>query len=150
MKVILQEDVASLGKTGDVVSVSNGYGRNFLLPRNLAMLADEANTNRVEHQKRVAAARQAKVLAAAKEFAERLSRAAVTLRRNVGAEDKLFGSVTNADIAEALAAQGIEVDKRQVQLDEPLRTIGAHTVAVRVHPGIDASVKVFVMAEKAR
>src|SRR5688572_13091433 len=104
MKVILQEEVANLGTTGEVVEVADGYGRNYLLPRNLAVLADERNTRRLDHQRRLAAARQTKVLAAAKELAGKISGTAVSIKRQAGAEDKIFGSVTNQDVQEALAA----------------------------------------------
>src|SRR5688500_5272318 len=107
MKVILQEDVANLGSTGDVLDVADGYGRNFLLPRKLAVLADERNTRRMDHQKRLANARQAKVLTAAKELAGKLNGTAVSIKRQAASEDKIFGSVTNQDIAEALATQGV-------------------------------------------
>ena len=145
MKVILQEDVANLGTTGQVVEVADGYGRNFLLPRSLAVLADERNTRRTEHVKRLAAARQTKVLASARELAAKITGTAVTIKRQAGAEDKLFGSVTNQDVQEALASQGVEVDRRNIVLAEPIRNIGVFQVAVRVHKSVEASVKVYVI-----
>ncbi len=145
MKVILQEDVANLGSTGQVVEVADGFGRNYLLPRSLAVLADERNTRRTEHVKRLAAARQTKVLAAAKELAAKISGTAVSIKRQAGAEDKLFGSVTNQDVQEALAAQGVEVDRRNIVLAEPIRNIGVFQVPVRVHKDVEASVKVYVI-----
>lgn len=144
MKVILQEDVADLGKTGDVVTVANGYGRNFLLPRQLAVLADERNTHRLDHQKRIASARQAKALAAARAIAEEIERTPVSIKRKAAAENKIFGSVTNQDIAEALAAQGITVDRRSIVLAEPIRSISVNSVVIKVHPGVEATVKVYV------
>jgi large subunit ribosomal protein L9 len=145
MKVILQEDVHNLGATGDVVDVADGYGRNFLLPRQLALIADERNVRRLEHQKRTAAARQAKILAEAQAFAARLTNVAVSIKRQAGAEDKIFGSVTTADIAEALTAQGLDVDRKTLHLEEPIRSIGVFTVPVKVHKAVDASVKVYVV-----
>jgi len=145
MKVILQEDVHNLGSTGDVVDVADGYGRNFLLPRQLAVLADARNVRRLDHQKRIAAARQAKVLAAATELAGRLANAAVSVKRQAGAEDKIFGSVTTSDIAEALAAQGIELDRKLIALEEPIRSMGVFHVPVKVHKAVEASVKVYVV-----
>lgn len=145
MKVILQEDVGNLGGTGDVLDVADGYGRNFLIPRKLAVLADAGAENRLTHQKRVAAARQTKVLAAAKELAAKITGTAVSIKRQAGAEDKIFGSVTNADIAEALVGQGIEVDRRTIVLSEPIRNIGMFQVAVKVHKDVEASVKVYVI-----
>ncbi len=145
MKVILQQDVDNLGSTGDVKEVADGFGRNFLLPRKLAVLADERNVRRLQHQQRIAAAKQAKLLAAAKETADKISKTAVSIKRQAGEGDKLFGSVTNHDIAEALAAAGIAVDKKSVVLEEPIRNIGVFQVAVKVLRGVDASVKVYVI-----
>lgn len=145
MKVILQEDVANLGTTGQVVNVADGYGRNYLLPRNLAVLADERNTRRTEHQQRLAAARQTKVLSAARDLASKISGTAVSIKRKAGDEDKLFGSVTNQDVQEALAAQGVEVDRRTIVLAEPIRNIGVFQVPVRVHKDVEATVKVYVI-----
>jgi large subunit ribosomal protein L9 len=145
MKVILQEEVANLGTTGEVVEVADGYGRNYLLPRSLAVLADERNTRRLDHQRRIAAARQSKVLAAAKELAAKISGTAVSIKRQAGAEDKIFGSVTNQDVQEALAAQGVEVDRRNIVLAEPIRNIGVFQVPVKVHRDVEASVKVYVI-----
>lgn len=145
MKVILQEEVANLGSVGDVVDVADGYGRNYLLPRSLAVIADERNTHRLDHQRRLAAARQTKVLAAAKELAAKISGTAVSIKRQAGAEDKIFGSVTNQDVQEALAAQGVEVDRRNIVLSEPIRNIGVFQVPVKVHREVEASVKVYVI-----
>jgi large subunit ribosomal protein L9 len=145
MKVILQEDVHNLGAIGDVVDVADGYGRNFLLPRKLAVIADATNQHRLEHVKRVAAARQAKVVAEARELGTRLGATAISIKRQAASEDKIFGSVTNADIAEALLAQGIEIDKRTILLEEPIKNIGVFQVPVRIHKDVDASVKVYVI-----
>ena len=145
MKVILQEDVANLGSTGEIVDVADGFGRNYLLPRSLAVLADERNTRRTEHVKRLAAARQAKVLAAARELGAKISGVSVSIKRQAGAEEKLFGSVTNQDVQEALAAQGVEVDRRQITLAEPIRSLGVFQVPVKVHKDVEAAVKVYVI-----
>ena len=145
MKVILQADVDNLGTTGDVKDVADGYGRNFLLPRQLAVIADARNVNRLAHQKRVASARQTKLMAAAKETADKISKTPVSIKRQAGEGDKLFGSVSNIDIAEALAASGVEVDRKAIVLDEPIRSIGVYQVAVKVLRGVDASVKVYVI-----
>lgn len=145
MKVILQEDVANVGSTGEIVDVADGYGRNYLLPRSLAVLADERNTRRTEHVKRLAAARQAKVLAAARELGAKISGVSVSIKRQAGAEEKLFGSVTNQDVQEALAAQGVEVDRRQITLAEPIRSLGVFQVPVKVHKDVEAAVKVYVI-----
>lgn len=147
MKIILQEDVSNLGKAGDVCDVADGYGRNYLFPRRLAVLADERNTARLEHQKRVTAARQARALAAAKDLAAKISATAVTIKRQTSAEDKekIFGSVTNQDVAEALAVHGITLDRRSIVLPEPIRNIGVHNVPVKLLPSIELTVKVYVI-----
>lgn len=146
MKVILQQDVANLGKVGDVVRVRDGYGRNFLIPRGMAAIADDRNTARLEHQKRLAADRSARALATAKAMAEKLGASAVTIRRQVGEEGKLFGSVSNRDIAEALALEGIEVDRKHIDLADPIRHIGAHSVVVKLARDVNATLKVYVIA----
>lgn len=145
MKVILTQDVGTLGRVGDVVRVRDGYGRNYLLPRGFAMLADEANTAKLEHQKRLAAARAARDLAAAQSLATKLNATAVTLRRQVGDAGKLFGSVTNRDIAEALAAEGVEVDRKHIELVEPIKNIGRFQVPVKLAKDVAASVQVYVI-----
>ncbi len=145
MKVILQEDVEHLGQTGDIVKVKDGYARNFLVPRGLAVVADEKNVKQLQHHMRVAQARAAKVLASAKDLAEKISTVAVSIKRESGEEGKLFGSVTNRDIAEALAAEGFEVDKRTIQLDEPIRNIGVFNVPVKLHPEVQTQAKVYVI-----
>jgi large subunit ribosomal protein L9 len=145
MKVILHADVDSLGSSGQVVEVADGYGRNFLLPRGYAVLADSRNVRQQQHLQRMAAARHAKEVAAARAIAEKIGQTAVSIKRQAGEGDKLHGSVSNIDIAEALAAAGVEVDKRAVVLDEPIRNIGVFLVAVKVMRGIDAQVKVYVI-----
>ena len=145
MQVILLERVAKLGQMGDVVDVKSGYARNFLVPRGLAIIADERNVRKLAHFKRIADARSAKLLKEAKGLAERLAATAVSIRRESGEEGKLFGSVTNRDIAEALNAEGFEIDKRMITLEEPLRNIGVFTVPVKVHSQVEASAKVYVI-----
>jgi large subunit ribosomal protein L9 len=145
MNVILQGDVPNLGATGDVVRVKDGYARNFLVPRGLAIIADERNVRQLAHFKRIAEARSAKLLKEAQALAERLAATAVSIRRESGEEGKLFGSVTNRDIAEALNAEGFEIDKRMITLDEPLRNIGVFTVPVKVHSQVEATAKVYVI-----
>jgi len=147
MKVILQSSVPNLGDLGDIVDVKAGYGRNFLIPRGLALLADERNMARLEHQKRLIAHKKSKLIAQAAVLATKLSETPVSIKRPAGEEDKLFGSVTNRDIAEALAAEGIEVDRRHVVLDEPIRHIGVFQVPVKLYGGVDAQVKVYVLRE---
>jgi len=146
MKVILQSDVQNLGKTGTVVKVRDGYGRNYLIPRGLAVVADEGNVARLQHQLKVAQARAAKLLTEAKAAGEKLSAASVTIRAQAGEEGKLFGSVTNRDIADALVAAGFSVDKKQITLGDAIRNLGVFNVGVKLHTDVEASVKVFVIA----
>jgi len=147
MKVILQENVANLGKVGEIVKVKDGYGRNYLVPNQLAVVADERNVARMEHQRRTADARAQKLVGEAKALAEKLSQTAVTIRRQAGEENKIFGSVTNRDIAEALAAEGFAIDKKQIVVDESIiKNLGVFNVAVKLAPEVSADVKVYVIA----
>ncbi len=125
--------------------VKPGYGRNFLIPRGLAIPASEGSVRQLEHQKRVADAIRRKRLKSATDLAEKLEATAVSIRRETGEDDKLFGSVTNRDIAQALAGEGLEIDRRSIQLDEPIRAIGLFTVPVRLHSEVTANVRVYVI-----
>jgi large subunit ribosomal protein L9 len=147
MKVILREDVENLGKSGEVVTVKDGFGRNYLLPRKMAVLANEQNVKRLEHEKGVIAARQAKLKGAAEDQAKKIAAIKVTIKRKVGEQDKLYGSVTALDIAEAVAAQGQKVDRRHIHLTEPIKTIGAHEVEIRLHRDVHAKITVDVQPE---
>ncbi len=145
MKVILQQDVPNLGQIGDVVRVKDGYGRNFLVPRGLAVIADDRNVRQLQHLKRVADAKAATLRTEAEALAARLSQTAVTIRREAGEDDKLFGAVTNRDIAAALEAEGITVDRRQIELDEPIKSICVATVDIKVARDVRGTVKVYVI-----
>ncbi len=145
MRVILKHEVHNLGDAGEIVKVAAGYGRNYLIPRGLAIPASEGSLRQLDHQTRVADAIRRKQLVGAKDLSTRLENTAVTIRREAGEDDKLFGSVTNRDVAEALAAEGIEVDRRSIQLDEPIRAIGLFTVPVRLHRSVSANVRVYVI-----
>jgi large subunit ribosomal protein L9 len=147
MKLILREDVENLGHGGEVVDVKPGYGRNFLLPRGLAVLANPKNVRELEHQKAIASAKAAKMKASAQAVAKRLNETPVTLKRKVGEQDKLYGSVTALDIAEALAARGLQIDRRSIDLAEPLKTIGDFEVPVKLHSEVVGKAKVKVEAE---
>ena len=147
MKLILREDVYNLGKGGDLVEVKAGYGRNFLIPGGLAVLANPKNIREVEHQKAVAAAKAAKLRASAEAVAKRLSETPVSLRRKVGEQDKLYGSVTAMDVAEALAARGLDIDRRTIDLSDPIKTLGDFEVGVKLHSDVVGKVKVKVEAE---
>jgi large subunit ribosomal protein L9 len=147
MKIILREDVRALGKSGELVEVRNGYGRNFLLPRGMAVLASEKNLKHLEHERAVITAKNAKLKAGAVEQAKKIGAAQVKIARKVGEQEKLFGSVTTLDIADALAAQGVKVDRRQIHLAEPIKTIGSFEVEIRLHPEVPTKIKVDVVAE---
>ncbi|SEL62592.1 LSU ribosomal protein L9P [Stigmatella aurantiaca] len=147
MKVILREDIDGLGKSGELVTVKDGFGRNFLLPRKKAVLANEQNIRQLEHEQGVITARNAKLKGAAEETAKKLGSVQVVIKRKVGEQDKLFGSVTALDIAEALAAQGQQVDRRGLHLPEPIKTVGKHEVELRLHRDVVAKIKVDVQPE---
>ncbi len=147
MKLILREDVENLGRGGELVEVKPGYGRNFLLPRGLAVPANPKNVRELEHQKAVAAAKAAKARASAEAVAKRLAATPVTLKRKVGEQEKLYGSVTALDIAEALAARGLQLDRRSIDLAEPIKTLGEFEVPVKLHAEVAGAVKVKVEAE---
>lgn len=147
MKLILREDVYNLGKSGDLVTVKPGYGRNYLIPRGLAMIANEQNVRQLEHEKAVIAARQAKLKGSAEEQAKKLSTASVKITRKVGEQDKLYGSVTALDIAEALASQGHQVERRQIHLPDPIKSVGTFDVEIRLHRDVTSTIKVEVAGE---
>ena len=147
MKLILREDVENLGKGGELVDVTPGYGRNFLLPRGLAVLANSKNVREMEHQKSVAQAKAAKLKASAEAVAKRLADTAITLKRKVGEQDKLYGSVTALDLAEALASRGLQIDRRTIDLSEPIKTLGDFEVPVKLHSDVVGKVKVKIEAE---
>ena len=145
MRVILKSEVSSLGDAGDIVKVSDGYGRNYLMPRGLAIPASEGSVREAEHQKKVAEAIRRKKLGSAQTLAKQLEGTAVSIRRETGDDDKLFGSVTNRDIAAALAEEGIDIDRRSIHLDDPIRSIGLFNVPVRLHKDVNAQVRVYVI-----
>ncbi len=147
MEVILKEDVANLGLRGEVVKVADGYGRNYLLPRKLAMQATEANKAIIEQMKAAAERRSATEKAQAEVLVTKLEPVMLSFIRKAGEQGHLFGSVTSADIAAELAAQGFEVDRRKIQLGEPLKNLGDYTVAIRLHREVIARVRVKVRAE---
>ena len=149
MKLILREDVYNLGKSGELVSVKDGYARNYLLPRNLAMLANATNVRQLEHEKQVIELRQQKMKGGAVEQAKKLESVQVKIARKVGEQDKLFGSVTALDIAESLAQAGHKVDRRLIHMPEPIRAVGSYEVELRLHREVTAKIKVEVVGETA-
>jgi large subunit ribosomal protein L9 len=147
MEVILKEDVPNLGLRGDVVKVAEGYGRNYLLPRKMAMQATAANKAVIEQMKSAAARRSASEKAVAEELATRLTPVELSFTRKSGEAGHLFGSVTSADIAAELASKGFEIDRRKIQLTDPLKTVGDVVVGIRLHREVTAHIKVTVLAE---
>jgi len=149
MQVILREDLENLGKSGDVVTVKPGYGRNYLIPQGLAVTATKADVARVAHEKRVIAARNAKLQKDAQAEADRLNQVSVSIAVAVGEEDKLYGSVTAKDIAEAYQEKGVAVDSRKLVLGEPIKTLGLTEVPVKLAHGVTATLKVWVVKKEA-
>jgi len=147
MEVILRDDIKSLGKAGDLVRVKPGYARNFLLPKGLAYEATEGNKKRIVAETKARNVRLAAEKDAAVAVAAGISAVLLTYTRKAGEEGKLFGSITSQDIADSLAAQGQTVDKRKIELTHPIKTVGEHTVTVRLHPEVHADVRVTVAAE---
>ena len=147
MEVILREHVDNLGKRGEVVKVAPGYARNFLLPRKLALPATDANKKWIERERKIAEARDHEERGAADAIASRLSALDLAINKKVGENDQLYGSVTNADIAELLAQKGFEVDRRKILLPDPIKTLGDHTVPVKLHRDVTAQLKVTVGKE---
>jgi large subunit ribosomal protein L9 len=147
MEVILRQAVEKLGHTGDVVNVSNGYARNYLLPRGVAYVATEGNKRRIEQERQRLEAAEESRRAGARDLAEKLEQVSLTFSARVGEEGKLFGSVTSADIAAQLAAQGLAVEKRQIDLHEPIKALGVYRVPVRLHADVHPEIKVWVIKQ---
>jgi large subunit ribosomal protein L9 len=147
MKVILTKDLDNLGRAGALVEVKPGYGRNYLLPRNLAVLATAKNIRQLDHQKAGILSRAAKDKQNMSAMAQKLSAVEVKLTRKVGEQNKLFGSVTSKDIHEQLVNQGYQVERKQIHLPEPLKEVGTHEVEVKLHAEVSAKVKVTIAPE---
>src|SRR3954471_9032742 len=147
MKIILTKDLESLGKAGALVEVKPGYGRNYLLPRQLGVLATAKNMRQLEHHKAGILSRAAKEKANMAGMAGKLGAIELKFTRKTGAEKKLFGSVTSKDIHEQLQAQGYELDRRQIHLPEPLKELGTHEVTVKLHSEVSAKLKVTIAAD---
>ncbi|HTM43759.1 MAG TPA: 50S ribosomal protein L9 [Polyangiaceae bacterium] len=145
--VVLRQDLKNLGKSGSVVRVRPGYARNYLFPRSLAVPATGASLTQLEEMKRAAVARAAREKAEAEAVAAKLEKVAIKIPRSVGAEDKMYGSVTAKDIVAAYAAAGIAIDRRQLELAESIRTLGLHEVPLRLHPDLNTVLKVEVVKQ---
>jgi len=145
MKVILQETMDGVGHLGDLLDVEDGYARNFLLPRKKAVLADSRSIKAFEHIKRVAGERAKKEKLEIETHAKSISALSLTMQAQVGKDDKMFGSITVKDIAEKMLEQGFTVDRRKIQLDEPLKTLGDHVVPVKLHRDVTAQLKLRIV-----
>jgi large subunit ribosomal protein L9 len=148
MEVILREDVEKVGTRGSMVKVADGYARNFLLPKRLAVPASEANKKIVEQEREAYLRREAKVKSESEDLAKLMANVTVTFHQRVGENNQLFGSVTAKDIAEALEAQKYHVERRKIHLDEPIRTLGEHKVTLRLHRDVATEITVIVEAEQ--
>lgn len=145
IEVILREDIKSVGKAGDIVKVSPGFARNFLLPQGKAVKADTGNVKELEHHKRAVQARQSKLKKQSEELAGRIAILSLTIKKEAGEGDKLFGSVTTKDIADALRVEKILIDKRNVELTQPIKQLGIYEVSLKLHAEVTANVKVLVV-----
>jgi len=146
MKVILSEDVKNLGIMGDVVNVSDGYARNFLFPKKFAVEANTKNLKEFEHNKKIITERAAKIKESFKSVADKLSALTLTIKAKTGEDDKLFGSVTNMNVAEALALEGFDIDKKKIVM-EPIKKLGEYSAAIKLHTDLSAEVKINVVQE---
>lgn len=147
MQVILKEEFSALGKAGEVVKVADGYGRNYLIPQGIAAEVNSRNIRMIEQQKKQILLKTEREKKKAEGFASQLSAVVCTIARKVGEQDKLFGSVNAKDIEECVSAQGIVIDRRNIVLDEPIKTLGEFPVKVKLNAGVSAEIKVVVVAE---
>ncbi len=146
MRLILSQNVENLGRIGDLVKVKNGYARNFLIPRGLAVVANEGNQASLNHQMRLLEKKKALILGEAKKQAGLIEKISVTVTKQVGEDEKIFGSVTTAELEELLAAEGVKVSKKDIKLTEEIKKVGVYSAEVRVHPEVVAQFKVWVVA----
>jgi large subunit ribosomal protein L9 len=147
MKVILRQDFSSLGKTGELVDVKDGYARNYLIPRSIAYQATESSLRMLEEEKKQSAKKAAKEVKEAEALAVNLGKLSITIKMNVGEDDKLFGSVTSQMIADAVAEKGITLDKRNIELEDSIKSLGIYDVPVKLKGGVTGTVKVWVVRE---
>jgi len=147
MEIILREDVEKLGRRGEIVKVAEGYGRNYLLPRGLGMAVNTANKAMIEKERKAWEVKLAKEKAEWQAVADRIAGLRFVAPRKVGENEQLYGSVTSGDVAEFLKAKGVEIDKRKVQLEEPIKKLGDHEVKIKLHPDVVATLKLLVSKE---
>ena len=148
MEVILREDIENLGTRGQVVKVASGYARNFLIPKKLAVTANDSNKKIVEQERRAHLRKEAKVQSEAQDLAKLMTGVTITFSQKAGENDQLFGSVTSKDVADGLVAKGFTIDRRKIQLDEPIKQLGEFKVPVRLHKDVTAEVTVVVSKEE--
>ena len=147
MKVILHEEVKNLGKIGEVVDVAEGYARNFLIPKELAVEANIKNVRALEHERKKIEEKAKKIKGGAQQLSERVSSLTLTLHAKAGEEEKLFGSITTMDIAEALKKEGIDIERKKILLDEPIKRLGSYSIHIKIHPELTTHLNVQVVAE---
>jgi large subunit ribosomal protein L9 len=147
MKVILKEDIKKIGKMGQIVDVADGFARNYLVPKGLAVEANTKNIRSVEHEKKIVHEKARKVKDSAQDLSSKISAMTITIKVKAGEEGKLFGSVTTMDIAEALNSEGIEIDKKRISLEEPIKRLGSYSVSVKLHPEVSVQLNIQVIEE---
>jgi len=147
MEVLLQENVSDLGLIGDIVKVKNGYALNYLIPRNLAVVANKSNKAQLSHQKRVADAKKQKALVASQELAEKLNTLSLTIAKPVGEEDRIFGTVTTQELADAFKVAGYNIERRAISILEQIHRVGVYKGAVKIHPEVTAQFNIWVVAQ---
>ena len=147
MKVILRKDFEAVGNAGEIVTVKDGYARNFLIPKGIALKAEKKNIQLLEVEKKQQESKISKDKKEAEQLAEQLNKISCTATMNVGEEDKVFGSVTSQVIADLLKDQGIEIDKRKIVLNEPIKALGIYTIPIKIHPEVEAQIKLWVVKE---
>ncbi len=147
MKVILQKDIPNLGDAGDIKEVADGYARNFLLPKNLVLVANEASKKAIEHQKKLIKIKKEKRKKNSEKLADSLSGMELTIKAQVGEEGKLFGAITTMDISKELLAKGFEIDKRKIQLESPIKMEGEYDVVIKLDEGLNTTVKISIVKE---
>lgn len=148
MKVILLTDIPNLGKSGDIVEVKDGYARNFLIPKKLTLLATPQNVQLAQRKKEQELKKEKAEKEKMKRLAEQISKISCTISARAGEEDKLFGEITNKNIAESLAAEGLEIDKKKIKIEQPIRKLGVYNVQVKLHPEVIADLRVWVVEKK--
>jgi large subunit ribosomal protein L9 len=147
MKVILKEDIKHVGKMGQILDVADGYARNYLIPKGLVAEASKKNIKFLEHEKRIIQEKAKKIKDSAQDFASRISSTTISIKAKAGEEGKLFGSITTMDIAEALQKEGIEIDKKKISLEEPIKRLGSYTVNIKLHHDVSAPLNIQVIEE---